>query len=59
MQKVRIWADLDDEVYRAYEGEARRRGVTVESIVEQVVNNLLRRSEREGQEGFDHPIVTG
>ena len=58
MQKVHIWADLDDDVYRAFQGEARRRGVTVESLVEQEVNILLREQEREAREGADHPIFT-
>jgi hypothetical protein len=57
MPRVRVWAELSDEKYSAYECEARRRGVSLESLVEQTVNCLLRESEREEQEGEDHLIV--
>lgn len=57
MRKVRICVDLAEEHYRAFEDEARRRGVTVESLVEQTVQGLVRELEREDQEGTDHPII--
>ena len=57
MRKIRVWAELSDEAYHAYEGEARRRGVEVETLVEQTVNCLLQELEREENEGTDFPIV--
>jgi hypothetical protein len=58
MQRVRVWAELSDEHYRAYEAEAKRRGVKLEKLVEQTVNCLLRELEREEEEcsGPDHYI---
>lgn len=57
MKKVHVWAELSEESFRAYDGEARRRGVKVEQLVEQTVNELLRELESEEREGTDHPIV--
>ena len=58
MQKVQVWAELSDEHYHAYEAEAKRRGVTVEELVQQTVNCLLREMEEEEEEdsGPDHMI---
>ncbi|UCF41020.1 MAG: hypothetical protein JSW43_01385 [Gemmatimonadota bacterium] len=57
MRKVRVWAELSEEAFHAYEGEARRRGVEVETLVEQTVNCLLQELEREEKEGTDYPII--
>jgi hypothetical protein len=57
MRKVRVWAELSDEAFHAYEGEARRRGVEVEALVEQTVNCLLQELEREENEGTNYPII--
>ncbi|MFQ6047523.1 MAG: hypothetical protein ACE5PT_14390 [Gemmatimonadales bacterium] len=57
MKKIRVWAELSDKTYDAYEGEARRRGVEVGVLVQQTVNCLLREMEREENEGTDHPII--
>ena len=51
MRKVQVWAELSDETFHAYEGEARRRGVKLETLVEQTVNCLLQDMEREENEG--------
>jgi hypothetical protein len=58
MRKVRVWAELTDQHYRAYEAVAERRGVTVEELVEHTVNCLLRELELEEEEGCgpDHLI---
>ncbi len=56
MSKIHIWADLNEDLYRAYEEEARRRGIEVESLVERTVNRLLREMKRE-LDGEDHPIM--
>lgn len=57
MPKVHVWADLTDRSFRAYQNEARRRGVELEALVEQTVNELLRELESEEMEGTDHPIT--
>jgi hypothetical protein len=54
--RVRVCVDLPEEHYRAFEAEARRRGVTVEALVEQTVQGLIEELEREESEGTDHPI---
>ncbi len=58
MHKVRVWAELSDEHYKAYEAEAKRRGVSVEELVQQTVNCLLRELEEEADDcsGPDHLI---
>jgi len=53
MPRVHITAELSDDFYRAYEGEAKRQGVKLEHLVEQTVNMLLRELEREEE---DYPI---
>jgi hypothetical protein len=50
MRKVQVWAQLSDEHYHAYEREARRQGVTVEELVQQTVNCLLRELEQEEED---------
>jgi len=57
MRKVQVWAELTDEHYHAYEAEAKRRGVTMEELVQQTVNCLLREMEEEEEDaGPDHMI---
>jgi len=51
MHKLRVWAELSDETYHAYEREAARQGVKVEQLVQQTVNTLLHELEEEGKEG--------
>jgi hypothetical protein len=53
MHSVRVVAELSDEMYHAYEGEAARRGVPLESLVQQTVNCLLQELEQEEREGTD------
>jgi hypothetical protein len=53
MHKVQVWAELSDEEYRAYEGEATRRGVSVATLIEQTVNYLLHELEEEEKKGPD------
>ena len=57
MRKVRVCIELADERYRSFESEARRRGVSVESLLEQMVAGLLRELEQEEDDGVDHPII--
>lgn len=54
MAKVTVCAEVSEEHYRALEDEARRRGVAVETLVEQIVNGLMR--ELEDENGFDHTV---
>ncbi len=51
MHRVQVWAELSDQHYRAYEAEAKRRGVPIEALVEQTVNCLLRELEQEEEDG--------
>lgn len=51
MPKIHIEAELSEENLRAYEGEARRQGVPVETLVQQTVNVLLRELEQEERDG--------
>lgn len=57
MPKVPVMAEVSERHLRAYEDEARRRGVSTESLVEQTVNTLLRDLEREEEAGLDAPIT--
>ena len=57
MRTVRVCVEIPEDRYRAYEGEAERRGTTVECLVEQVVDGLLKELDREEREGTDHPII--
>jgi hypothetical protein len=57
MHRIRISVDLPDESYLAYESEGRRRGTTVEHLVEQTVQQLLKELDEEETEGTDHPII--
>jgi len=56
MPKVTVCIDLDPERYRAFASEARRRGVTVESLLQQTVEGMLGELEQEEAEGTDHEI---
>lgn len=51
MHQIAVMVDLSDEMYQAYEGEARRQGVEVERLVQQTVNCLVRELEEEEREG--------
>jgi hypothetical protein len=53
MHKLQVWAELSDEKYEAYEQEAERRGVKVETLLEQTVNCLLHELEEEERDGPD------
>ncbi len=50
MPEVLVKAHISDEQLREYEGEARRRGLDVQQLVEQTVNCLLRELEEEEAE---------
>ena len=58
MHRIRISIDLPDSDYLAYEKEGKRRGTTVEHLVEETVQQLLMELDREEAEGTDHPIIT-
>ncbi|MGD2069572.1 MAG: hypothetical protein PVI57_12925 [Gemmatimonadota bacterium] len=51
MRKVRVWAEVGDKHFDAYEREARRQGVPVEALIQQTVNCLLRELESEEETG--------
>jgi hypothetical protein len=50
MRKVRVWAEVSDSHFVAYEGEAARQGVPVEDLIQRTVNCLLLELEREEEE---------
>ncbi len=50
MPKVKIEAELSDEFYRAYEREAKRKGVKMKDLVERTVNGLLEELEHDEEE---------
>jgi hypothetical protein len=57
MKKVSVCIDLEDEKFRAYEAEAKRRGTTVEELVKHAVHLMfLEQEERLKEEEDDHPI---
>ena len=47
MPKVQVWVELSAAHLHGLEGEARRRGVPVEELVEQCVNQLVKDLEQE------------
>jgi hypothetical protein len=51
MHKIPVTVELTDQMFDAYEGEARRQGVELERLVEQTVNCLVRELEEEEREG--------
>lgn len=57
MTKVQICVDVSEDHYRAYEDQAQRQGVTVESLVRHTLQCLLEDAEREEEEGTDHIII--
>ena len=58
MTKVRICVELSEQHYHDLEREANRRGIPIETLVEQSVNKLIEEFETEIEEGTDHPIST-
>jgi hypothetical protein len=59
MQRVRVWAEVADQHFYAYEREARRKGVPVEDLIQQTVNCLLRELEAEERTGCVEERATG
>ncbi len=57
MSKVHICVDLTEESLRSFDAEAKREGVTLQTLLERMVNGLLRDMEREERDGTDHPII--
>ena len=57
MPTVRICVDISEEHFRAYQDEARRRGVSLEALVQQMVQGLVEELDRDEREGTDHPII--
>jgi hypothetical protein len=47
MKRVKVKAELSDECFHAYEVEAKRQGIAVETLVERTVNVLLKEKECE------------
>ena len=58
MTKVRVCVELEDGHYRSLASEAERRGVSVESLVERMTQQLIVELEEEERQDPDHPIET-
>jgi hypothetical protein len=58
MPQVRVCVELTEEHYRNLASEAERRGVSVESLVQQMTQRLVEELEEEEREGTDHAIST-
>jgi len=56
--KVKITVELEDAHYRSLVFEAERRGVPVETLVQQMTQRLVRKLEEAERLGTDHPIST-
>lgn len=50
MPEITVKARISEEHLRAYQAEAERQGVAVETLVEQTVNCLMAELEREEEE---------
>ena len=51
MHKVRVWAELSDDMYESLQGEARRQGVALEDLVQQTINCLIKELDAEEHQG--------
>jgi len=58
MRKVRVWAEVSDSHFLAYECEATRQEVPVEDLIQQTVNCLLREFERDEEEDRCEELTT-
>ncbi|NIQ57294.1 MAG: hypothetical protein GWN71_29045 [Gammaproteobacteria bacterium] len=50
MPEINVKARISEKHFRAYQAEARRQGVPVETLVEQTVNCLMAELEREEED---------
>jgi len=57
MKKVRVCIELDEATYHKYVVEASSRGVSVESLVEAMVNGLVHEMQQQERDGTDHEII--
>ena len=57
MPRVKIDVELSDLEYRHYQDEARSRGDSVQSLVQQMVRGLIDELRQDEREGTDHLII--
>jgi hypothetical protein len=57
MPRVQIWVEVSEDIYHRYEGEARRREVPVEVLIEQTANCLMKEFEAEEGVGPDRTVL--
>ena len=57
MSKVKICVEIDEPDLRQYRIEAKRRGTTVEQLIEKMVNGLIQEMREEENLGTDHDIT--
>ena len=58
MPKVKVEVELTEDHYRDMTQEAERRRVTVQSLVQQMTQELVRELEQEERDGTDHPVLS-
>ena len=58
MPSVRVDVELSEEHYHDFQLEAKRRGVTIESLVQQMTQALVLELEDAEREGTDHPVLS-
>jgi hypothetical protein len=58
MPKVKVEVELTEDHYRDMTQEAERRHVSVQSLVQQMTQELVRELEQEEQDGTDHPVLS-
>jgi hypothetical protein len=51
MHMVRVWAELSDDMFEAYEAEAHRQSVPIETLIQHTVNCLIKELDAEEHEG--------
>jgi hypothetical protein len=51
MHMIRVWAELSDDMFEAYQAEARRQGVPIDSLIQHTVNFLIKELDAEEREG--------
>ena len=57
MTKVKICVEIEESHLKQYRVEAKRRGTTVEELIEKMVHGLIQEMREEEKMGTDHPIT--
>lgn len=57
MSKVHICIEVTEQALRTFDAEARRRGVTVQALIENMVAGLIREMESQEESGTDFQVI--